>query len=88
LKASSQRGPVLFLFPEEVTHVNSHATFNPAYSSRKAAEYIDVHYRHLLELADEGKIKAHRTAGGRLKFRLSDLNEYLDTLPIKKGNPV
>lgn len=67
--------------------IDVNVSYNPAYSSRKAAEYIDVHYRHLLELADEGKIKAHRTAGGRLKFRLSDLNEYLDTLPIKtKGD--
>ncbi|HIB64292.1 MAG TPA: DNA-binding protein [Phycisphaerales bacterium] len=63
---------------------------DPAYSTAAAAEYIGSHPKTLLRAAREGKIAFIRAKNGRrLKFRLSDLNEYLDSLrvPAKKISP-
>lgn len=57
-------------------------TYNPAVSARKASEYLDVAYRRLLSMTAEGKIPALKTEGGHYKYRLSDLNAYLEGLRI------
>lgn len=58
----------------------NHPAYDPAIPAKQAAAYISVHYRTLLDLTRDGKIVALRSPGGRITYRLSDLNGYLDEI--------
>lgn len=60
--------------------LTSHPHYDPAIPARQAAEYIGRHYKTLLDLTRRKRIAVIRTTGGRLSYRLSDLNRYLDSL--------
>lgn len=60
--------------------VTAHPDYDPAIPARQAADYLSVHYKTLLALTRQRKIAVIRTAGGRLSYRLSVLNSYLDSL--------
>lgn len=55
-------------------------TYDPAYSTRRAADYLGISYRQMLDLIADGIVSALRTATGRYRVRLSALNAYIDTL--------
>lgn len=44
----------------------------------EAAEYLGVHYTTLRRWADEGHVPCIRTPGGRRRFALSDLEQFLE----------
>lgn len=54
--------------------------FDPALTTKEAAEYTGLHEKTLLEDARSGEVAfIRRSENGRLRFRLSDLNKYLDS---------
>lgn len=57
-----------------------HPAADPALPAELAAEYCGgIHVKTLLSDAQAGKIPSvQRSEGGRVRFRLSDLNAYLD----------
>lgn len=65
-----------------LTGLESSPNFDPALRTEDAAEYCGIHSKTLLKDARAGKVafcKRHSedSGRGRLRFRLSDLNEYL-----------
>ena len=60
--------------------VTAHPDYDPAIPARQAADYLSIHYKTLLALTRRRKIAVIRTTGGRLSYRLSVLNDYLDSL--------
>lgn len=57
-----------------------HPQYDPILTARQAADYIKCHYKTLLKMARRGALVTCRTPGGRLRFRLSDLNRYVNSL--------
>ncbi len=67
--------------------LSAHPHYDPALPAREAAEYLALHYKTLLALTRARKLAVIRSKGGRLSYRLSDLNAYLDTLREEPRGP-
>lgn len=72
----------------KLTHANptlaSHPGFDPMLSAQEAARYCACHPKTLKQDALAGKLPSvRRGEGGAVRFRLSDLNNYLDTQRIE-----
>lgn len=54
--------------------------FDPIMSAERSAEYLDCSKEHLLRLARRGEISSIKAPGARahVKFRLSDLNQWVE----------
>lgn len=59
--------------------LKSHPSYDPAIPAPKAADYLGIHYKTLLTVTRQRRIPVIRSSGGRLSYRLSDLNAYLDS---------
>lgn len=59
--------------------IKDHPNYNPAMKPKEAAEYIGVHYKTIMRMAKDGELPCCKSPGGRVKFRLKDLNEYLSS---------
>lgn len=62
------------------SHVTAHPAYDPALPTGQAANYLGIHIKTLRELTRRRRIAVIRSAGGRLSYRLSDLNAYLNGL--------
>lgn len=60
--------------------LSAHPDYDPAIPAKPAAKYCGMHYKTILDLTHRGKLPVIRSAGGRLSYRLSALNKYLDSL--------
>lgn len=60
--------------------VTAHPAYDPALPTRQAAQYLGIHPKTLHDLTRRGRIAVVRTPGGRLSYRLSELNRYLESL--------
>lgn len=58
--------------------LNAHPDYDPALPTKEAAAYLGIHRKTLQDLARRREVSAIRSPGGRLSFRLSTLNRYLD----------
>jgi excisionase family DNA binding protein len=45
----------------------------------QAAEYLGVSPASLRNWSDQGRLPVYRTPGGQRRFRLSDLDDFLDS---------
>lgn len=56
-------------------------------TTKEAANYLGLHRKTLLQDAKDGLIPYYRRSNkerGRIRFRLSDLNNYLDTQRVDR----
>lgn len=67
--------------------ITTHPAYDPAVDPKAAADYLNTHYKTLLRWTHEGHIAAIRTRGGRLSYRLSDLNAYLESRRVAPKSP-
>jgi hypothetical protein len=61
----------------------------PFVDAKKAAEFVNLRPRHLLELARDGSIPAHPVGNGQRRvwrFRLSEIASALATRAVKCSN--
>src|SRR5512132_4054639 len=54
----------------------------------EAAHFLGVHFTTLRRWADAGQVPCIRTPGGRRRFALSDLQQFLDGLRQKQANQI
>lgn len=71
----------------ETSPMTAHPDYDPALPTREAAAYLGIHPKTLQGLARRREVTAIRSPGGRLSFRLSTLNRYLDGQTVEDRRP-
>ncbi len=60
--------------------------YDPAMRRTEAAEYLSISSRKVMELTAKGILGHFRTEGGHYRYRLSDLNAYVESVRIPVAN--
>jgi hypothetical protein len=63
--------------------LTAHPDYDPVLPAGPAADYVGKHVKTLYKVTMAGQIACIRSKGGRLSYRLSALNAYLDSLTEK-----